>query len=137
MATTTGNAFDTAETQAAVIRLGARYCAYVDTGDFDALVGLFGADAVFRVRDQTIQGSEALEAFFRKAVRGIHLAGLPFVSESADDEVQSVQNFLFVPDGDSTVTRGSYVDRIHRESGGYTFLERTVDMHPSGATASR
>lgn len=125
------------EGQAAVIRLGARYCAYVDSGDFDALVGLFDPEAVFRVRDRSVQGSEALETFFRKAVRGIHLAGLPFVTDSGTDEVQSVQNFLFVPDGESTVTRGSYIDRIRRDAGSYTFVERIVEMHPSGAPASQ
>jgi len=137
MANSTERATGPGDAQAAVIRLGARYCAYVDTGDFDALVSLFDSEAVFRLGDRTVQGSEALGAFFRAAVRGIHLAGLPFVTEVAPGEIQSVQNFLFVPDGSSNVTRGSYVDRIRSDADECAFVERTVEMHPSGAPSSR
>ncbi|HWH96922.1 MAG TPA: nuclear transport factor 2 family protein [Pseudolysinimonas sp.] len=121
--------------QAVAIDLGARYCAAVDAGDTEAVVALFAPDGVLTVRGVERRGPEALATFFEKAVRGIHVAGLPAVRRVADDELESVGNFLFVADGLGAVTRGTYLDRI-RYTDASVFLARTIDIHPSGATDS-
>lgn len=123
----------TVDAQAAVIGLGARYCAYIDGGDWESLISLFAPDAVFRIGERSVHGAVDLEDFFRKAVRGIHLAGLPFVTSPSASVFQSVQNFLFVADGNSTVTRGRYIDRIHQSQNEFVFAERIVELHPSAA----
>jgi hypothetical protein len=117
--------------QAAVIDLGARYCAYVDAVDLPNIVTLFAADGAITVNGTSHRGPDALKAFFGNAPRGIHLSGLPFVTLLDMNHLESVQNFLFVADADSVVKRGTYRDHISVIGHDVVFDERLVDSHPT------
>lgn len=132
MSTQQPHTWNLTDTQAAVIQLGARYCAYVDATELANIVGLFAADGAITVNGVAHRGRNELTEFFSKAAHGIHLSGVPFVTEVDEDHVESIQNFLFVADGDSVLKRGTYRDRLLRDGHEFVFEHRQVDMHPTG-----
>lgn len=107
----------------AVLDLKYRYCRFVDAHDWEALRGLFTADAVFElpVWDQPLRRDDAITAYAQRMsdVDSIHVVMMPLV-ERIGEEVLSVEWRMEdrLELGDSAVHGfGRYEDTCVREGG--------------------
>lgn len=109
--------------ETAIRRLIADYALALDTGDIDACLALFAADAEFVVYGRTFAGREAIGQMFRDAPRGLHLTGVSRI-EVSGDTATALSQVLFVRAGDLHLRPALYEDELTRLDGRWLFRRR-------------
>ena len=106
----------------------------LDTGEFEAWSRLWTVDGQFRVFGQVMTGQAELQAFGELSPKGVHVAGLPGITEQ-DGEVRATTSFVFVNSQDPVPSAGYYRDTFVRVDGRLLFSVRAVRVHTEpGAT---
>jgi hypothetical protein len=116
------------ETLSSVCRLLGEYCVMLDGGQFEDWTGLFTADGRLEMKRHAVVGHDALLQFAQEAPRGIHLCGVPVVSETSD-AVSSTCPWNFVDLASGTQVVGYYHDDIVWSDGRHRFRSRRIEMH--------
>jgi uncharacterized protein (TIGR02246 family) len=118
-----------------VERLLSSYPLLLDSGDVEGCVALFTDDGEFTVYGNTVAGREALQQYFEAARErgrvGIHLPGPTLVDVAPDGATATTwQSFIFVANGENTLTRGMYRDLAEYDGERWRFRRREVDIYP-------
>jgi 3-phenylpropionate/cinnamic acid dioxygenase small subunit len=114
----------TADDDAQIRNLLARYCLLLDQDDVEAWVALFTPDATYHVYGRTFTGHDGLRQMLARAPGGLHLGGSPAIERVADDHARARQNLLFV-DRATGVLRGVlYDDELVRTEDGWRIASR-------------
>lgn len=143
MATATAGTSTATDTDQ-IKRLGHDYAHAVDTGDLDALVGLFAPDGLWdpsALGMDTAQGSDEIRAFFDANSKvfpaSFHLTSNHVVDVDADTATGASYLHAFVLDaaGAKQEVLGRYVDEYVRTSDGWKFQRRALLplLVPSGS----
>ncbi|MBL7491163.1 nuclear transport factor 2 family protein [Frankia sp. AgB1.9] len=114
----------------------ARYCHRCDDADFEGLVALFTADAVFTYGNRSAHGSAELLAFFRDTQsrpqqRGKHLTVNEVYEPDGDrdDRVLAASDFVFLRFASGRLVpaiAGRYHDQFVRVDGEWRIARREV-----------
>lgn len=116
------------EIHVSVCDLLGEYCLRLDAGRYEEWTDLFLADARLEMKRQSVVGHDQLLDFARHAPRGIHLCGVPVITETADGIASSCPwNFVDLDTGTQVV--GYYRDDIVFAEGRHRFRARRIDMH--------
>lgn len=111
-------------------QLDARYCRFIDTADWAALVALFVPDGTFDGL-AVVTGSADLLAFFS----GLADGGMTFWHHVGNHEIEvdgdtaAVRSMLWQPcvvDGVAHVAAGRYADRLVRTADGWRYALKQV-----------
>jgi hypothetical protein len=109
----------TAEDDAAIRNLLARYCLMLDLDDIDGWVGLFTPDATYNVYGHAFEGHDGLHRMLSGAPSGLHLGGPPVIELVASDRAQTLRNLLFVDRTTGDSRNAVYDDDVVRTSDGW------------------
>ncbi|CDO86433.1 hypothetical protein AWC29_09175 [Mycobacterium triplex] len=112
--------------EAAIRELIAGYALALDSGDIDACVQLFTADAQFVVYGRSFTGHEGIAKMFTDAPRGLHLTGVSRIDIGSDesDTATARSQVLFVRAGDLHLRPALYDDQLVRRDGRWRFRQR-------------
>jgi 3-phenylpropionate/cinnamic acid dioxygenase small subunit len=114
----------TADDDAEIRNLLARYCVLLDQDDVEAWVALFTPDATYQVYGHTFAGHEGLRKMLRGAPGGLHLGGPPAIDPVDDGHARAQQNLLFVDRATGESRRALYDDELVRTDDGWRIASR-------------
>jgi hypothetical protein len=117
-----------AETRAGVMQLLGEYCTLLDHGQFADTAALFVDDGQLVLGERTFDGRSAVERFFVRAPRGVHLCGVPSLTPKGST-VQAISAFQFVDVATGSQVVGYYDDDIVFAGGRCRFAVRRIEMH--------
>jgi len=109
----------TAEDDAAIRNLLARYCLTLDLDDIDAWVALFTPDATYEVYGHTFAGHDGLRKMLSGAPGGLHLGGPPVIESVDTDHARTLRNLLFVDRATGDARNAVYDDDLVRTADGW------------------
>lgn len=121
------------EDRAAIAELRARYCAYLDAHDWDALVELFTVDGEFHGMGAA-RGRDELRAFYARITEESFDAFWHFSSNETvelDGDRATGETYLNQPsviDGVAYACAGRYRDELVRQAGRWLFARRRVSF---------
>ena len=113
--------------------LTARYCFAVADGDAAAIVAMFTADGVFKMRGRTVSGTAELGEFYDGTAAGT--PPRPFIQnhviDVAGDEASGRcgVEIRMVNKGEAYNVAGHYFDRYRRVDGSWRFAERDFQVY--------
>lgn len=108
-----------AEDDAAIRNLLARYCLMLDLDDIDGWVDLFTPDAAYHVYGRAFEGQNGLRHMMSAAPSGLHLGGPPVIEFVDNDHAQTLRNLLFVDRTTGTSRNAVYEDDLVRTADGW------------------
>lgn len=114
----------TADDDAEIRNLLARYCVLLDQDDVEAWVALFTPDAAYHVYGHTFTGHDGLRQMLAGAPGGLHLGGSPAIDPVDDDHARTQQNLLFVDRTTGESRRALYDDELVRTGDGWRIASR-------------
>ena len=126
-----------ADDRLAILDLMARYAWAIDTGDVEAYVACFTADAVLSMRGVANQGHEAIRTYVTGVVSRAEFPGRQHhhneVLIEGDSENCSVKSYSTISqrfeDGESRIVfSGLYRDVVVKQEGRWLFAERYWDV---------
>jgi uncharacterized protein (TIGR02246 family) len=116
------------EAKDAIRELTAKYCHAVVDGDRDAIVELFCADGIFRMRRKVVSGRDELFTFYESLAARTHK---PFIQNHVIEMLGPTEasgrcsvEIRIVQDGEAYTGAGHYLDRYRLEDGVWRFAER-------------
>lgn len=109
--------------EAAIRELIAGYALALDSGDIDACVQLFTADAEFVVYGRAFTGHEGIAKMFADAPRGLHMTGVSRI-DVGERTATARSQVLFVRAGDLHLRPALYDDRLVCRDGQWRFQRR-------------
>jgi uncharacterized protein (TIGR02246 family) len=117
-----------------VTRTLARYCQYLDDGDFDRWVELFTEDARLLFAGLTSEGRPDIRAFMEQVQppegRGKHITANALVDVDGDS-ASAHTDYLFLrptAEGLVPVATGRYHDELVRDGEGWRFRRREITL---------
>jgi 3-phenylpropionate/cinnamic acid dioxygenase small subunit len=123
----------TADDDAEIRNLLARYCLFLDLEDLDGWVELFTIDCRFHVYGHTFEGRDGLRRMVDGAPGGLHLGGPPVVEPVGSDRATSKQNLLFIDRRSGDQRAAVYEDELERTTEGWRIASRRCRfMVPDG-----
>jgi 3-phenylpropionate/cinnamic acid dioxygenase small subunit len=114
----------TADDDAEIRNLLARYCVLLDQDDVEAWVALFTPDATYQVYGRTFAGHDGLRTMMAGAPGGLHLGGSPAIEPVDRDHARTQQNLLFVDRTTGESRRALYDDELVRTGDGWRIASR-------------
>lgn len=114
----------TADDDAEIRNLLARYCLLLDQEEVEQWVQLFTPDATFHVYGRTFAGHDGLRKMMSGAPGGLHLGGPPAIAPVDADHATAQQNLLFVERTSGEMRRALYDDELVRTADGWRIGSR-------------
>ena len=117
------------ETEAAIRRLLAEYCQYLDDGRFDDWIDLFATDAVFVVMGMRKRGRAEIRGFVEPSqqadARGTHSLSVPLITVDGDTPAATV-DFAWLSRAGQIGQIGRYHDTFVRDDDRWRFATREI-----------
>ncbi len=114
-----------------VISLLGEYCNRLDHQRWEDWADLFASDGRMELYDgnvpATIAGRDRLIRFAQRSPRGVHVTGLPVVTD-VDGVLRSVSSWTFLNFATGQQLVGYYHDEFIDTTAGLRFLLRSVEM---------
>ena len=133
------------EDERAIARLIASYGPLVDSGDAEAVAGLWATDGSYDVEEWQMSGrAEVAEMVRSEAHRGLiergccHFFGPPVITVDGDDAVAVCQSTLWVrreSRGYQVARAGVHLIRLRRSESGWQIVTRTARQLDGGPAA--
>ncbi len=114
---------------AAIRRLLAEYCQYLDDGRFDDWIDLFSEEIVFVVNNMRKRGRDELRGYIEPAqqfdARGVHTISAPLIHVDGDTATSTV-DFLWLSRAGEPGRIGRYHDTVVRDPDRWRFATREI-----------
>jgi len=106
----------------------ADYGATIDEGRWAEHLALWIEDCEIFVFGRSFRGSEAIDGFMRKTIRGKHVTAAPHL-EFDGDRARSIADFVFYRSSDRKLhSAGVYRDDLVRTGAGWKLARREIEI---------
>ena len=103
------------------------YCLRIELNTFEEWLDLFADDAEMTLFRRTLKGRIEIAEMLSLAPHGVHLGGVSRISVTGD-VAETVQNYIFVGDDESTSNNGWYFRTLVRTPEGWKISRMRVKL---------
>jgi SnoaL-like domain len=113
----------------AAVQLSADYARLIDGRDAAGFSELFTPDGCLDLGRRQVLGRPALLRFAEASPVGVHVAGLPSLTDSGTEEGVTCESaFVFVNTATGAIVAGWYRDELAWDGDRLIFVRRLIDM---------